>query len=648
MHEDLQAEHLETPAEKVEVKYNNPEKLDTDEVQESNSPNVLSRAILDDPPAPQVSTEVDEVAALSEDVASQLIQAPRSAQDQPPIFFHQSYKTSGDKEASPSELPASTLSTKSRVLSWLKEHNTRLQLNSHWVHFVDSGGQPSFLEIIPCLIRNIGLLLMVFKLSEELSAHTEIEYWDPSGDHYLGKFSISNEELLTYTAQLSHYHQSQIDLPFVDNPTSPHPKFVVVGTFKDQEHKCKQSRQEKSDRLEKTLALFEDHIIRPLQSNDDGEKPGIIFAVNALLAGQGDEEEEKVAHELRKVIKSSAPKHKFKMPLQYFFLEDELKKEAVVSKSYAWEVAQELHFKSMEDMEYCLSYLHQVNLIFYYPESLPNTIMTQPDAVVSVITQIFQRHLWLSEYQASKVVDVSGADKVFLYQAIFSTNLLDEQLKIGYNTKVLPHKDMLTLLQHRLIVAPISTDHYFMPSLLREVPPAILRNIFKAKSYLSSPLTISFPGLWAPNGVHSALINKLLSFKGKASFELVAPTQCNVHELVKNVVHMKVKIESDHGNITLVNLMEYFEIYVNNLSHKHLPLIEDILDENLQAVYATLSYSVSHKFGILCKCLRKPRHSAFLSHENYDLTCSMTDELHSMKNKVQKASHLIGKITKIS
>ena len=616
--EDVQATDDNNPVEEMSAK------SDSGELQEMVSLQTLS----DDSSASQVSTKVD--------AASQPNQTPISTHDKPQSPSSQSYQKSVDvdKVDVPRNLPPAI---KSAILDWLKEHKAHLQLNCHWIHFVDSGGQPSFLEIIPCLIRNIGLLVLVFKLSEELSAHTEVEYWDPDGGHYLGKFSISNEELLTYTAQLSHYHMSQLNLPFVDNPTSPHPKIVVVGTFRDQEYKSKHSRQEKSNRLEEALAPFQDHLIRPHQSNDNGGKPGIIFAVNASLAGQGDGEEEKVANELRQVIKSFAPKYKIKMPLQYLFLEDELRKRAVVSKSYAWEVAQELHFKSMEDLEYCLSYLHQVNLIFYYPESLPDTVITQPDAFVSVITQIFQHHLCLSKREV-----VSGTDKVFLNQAIFSIELL-EQLKIDNNTAVFPHKDMMTLLQHRLIVAPVSTDHYFMPSLLREIPPTTLRNIFKAKSHLSSPLTISFPGLWAPNGVHSALTNKMLNFEGKAQFELVASKQSNVHELVKNVVHMRVKIEGDVGSITLVNLMEYFEIYVSNLSDKHLPLIEDILDKNLRAVYATLSYNVSHKFGILCKCGHKPRHAAFLSHDNHALTCSMTSKTYSEKGKVQKASDLISK-----
>ena len=101
--------------------------------------------------------------------------------------------------------------------------------------------------------------------------------------------------------------------------------------------------------------------------------------------------------------------------------------------------------------------------------------------------------------------------------------------------------------------------------------------------------------------------------------------------------------------------MEHIEVYTNNLAHHHLPLIEDVLDENLREVYATLSYDVSHEFGVLCKCGGQPRHSAHLSHANRALTCSLTDTTYfnpevqrgdtpySKPAKIERASHVIGK-----
>ena len=570
--------------------------------------------------------------------------------------IHKEPSDSGSSEPEGIPLSTTTLSSKKAILDWLEKNKGSMQLKGHWVHFIDSGGQQQFLEILPCLIRNIGLLMLVFKLSEKLSERTVVEYWDPNGGHYLGQFSISTEKLLAYTAQLSSYHQPKINLPHVQNPSDPRLKMVVVGTFKDQEDQCDESRQEKNERLEQTLALFQDQLIRPGPGSSCAG--GVIFALNASLAGKGDQEEEKVGNELRTIIKCIAPKYTFKMPMQYVFLEVELQKEAVVSKSHCWEVARELHFKTEEDLEYCLSYLHQVNLFFYYRECLPDTVITQPDVVVNVITQIFQYHLHLSENVESTALN--EAEKVFLNQAVFSMDLL-QLFNFKYSKKILPDGDLLKLFQHRLIVAPVpakaSVSQYYMPSLLTEIPPETLRTIYKPESDLSSPLIISFPGLWAPNGVPTALVNKMLRYEGNVKFELAATkqhSQC-VQKLVKNVTYMKVAIGAEKGDLTVVNLMEHIEVYTNNLAHHHLPLIEDVLDENLREVYATLSYDVSHEFGVLCKCGGQPRHSAHLSYANRALTCSLTDTPYfnpevqrgdtpySKPAKIERASHVIGK-----
>ena len=596
-------------------------------------------------------TRMEESASKLQDTKSSEANGTQKEQ-----AIHDEPSASGSSEPEGIPLSTTTLSSKKAILDWLEKNKGSLQLKGHWVHFIVSGGQQQFLEILPCLIRNIGLLMLVFKLSEKLSERTVVEYWDPNGGHYLGQFSISTEKLLAYTAQLSHYHQPKINLPHVQNPSDPRLKMVVVGTFKDQEDQCEESRQEKNERLEQTLALFQDQLIRPGPgSNCAG---GVIFALNASLAGKGDQEEEKVGNELRTIIKCVAPKYTFKMPMQYVFLEVELQKEAVVSKSHCWEVARELHFKTEEDLEYCLSYLHQVNLFFYYRECLPDTVITQPDVVVNVITQIFQYHLHLSENVESTALN--EAEKVFLNQAIFSMDLL-QLFKFKYSKKILPDGDLLKLFQHRLIVAPVpakaSVSQYYMPSLLAEIPPETLRTIYKPESDLSSPLIISFPGLWAPNGVPTALVNKMLRYEGNVKFELAATKQHSkcVQKLVKNVTYMKVAIGAEKGDLTVVNLMEHIEVYTNNLAHHHLPLIEDVLDENLREVYATLSYDVSHEFGVLCKCGRQPRHSAHLSYANRALTCSLMDTTYfnpevqrgdtpySKPAKIERASHVIGK-----
>ena len=140
----------------------------------------------------------------------------------------------------------------SDILQLMKTFSTSKQpLRAHWMHFIDTGGQPQFLEILPAFIRNVSLLLLLVKLSEELSDTPTVEYFSPDGKSYqLGVFPLSNEQLLLQAAQLSLFHQSQISLPHnIIEKEQSQPNMTVVGTFADQESKCKETRSEKNNRL---------------------------------------------------------------------------------------------------------------------------------------------------------------------------------------------------------------------------------------------------------------------------------------------------------------------------------------------------------------------------------------------------------------
>jgi len=135
----------------------------------------------------------------------------------------------------------------SDILKLMKTFSTSRQpLRAHWIHYIDSGGQPQFLEVLAAFVLNISLLLLLIKLSEELSDPPSVEYFSSDGkSHELGVFPLSNEQLLVQAAQLSLFHRSQVSIPHAETQLLQM-KTVVVGTFKDQEHKSKESRDEKN------------------------------------------------------------------------------------------------------------------------------------------------------------------------------------------------------------------------------------------------------------------------------------------------------------------------------------------------------------------------------------------------------------------
>ena len=162
--------------------------------------------------------------------------------------------------------------------------------------------------------------------------------------------------------------------------------------------------------------------------------------------------------------------HIHTIPLHWFLLELELRKLGlIISKSRCWEIAQRLQFESEEALEVALRYLHEANLFLYYPDILDSVVFVNSKAVLDVITQLFELHIDLRDRDECDIV--SDDDFRFRKQAIFrACTLSDCSTKAEYDKKVLPDEDLAKLLQHRLIIADISTEvpehKYFMPSLL--------------------------------------------------------------------------------------------------------------------------------------------------------------------------------------
>ena len=505
----------------------------------------------------------------------------------------------------------------SDILELMKTFSTTRQpLQGHWMHFIDSGGQPQFLEILPAFIRNVSLLLLLVKLSEELSNTSNVVYFSPDGKSCeLGVFPLSNEQLLVQAAQLSLFHQSQISLPqnIIEKEQSQL-KMTVVGTFADQESKCNETRSEKNDRLKQLLQPFEKQLIPRSKSE-------IIFPVNAKSAGQG-ENEDPVANELRKVIQKLAPRLRMRFPLLWYFLEMELRRlgEKIITKFECWEIARKLGFESKEALEAALLYLHEANLFLYYPDVLRNTIFVDPQAVFSNITQLYERHINLEDDPQSDVVRED--DLRYRDQALFTANALIS-LDADYSKAAFPNEDLITLLQHRLIISemPFSINGetaYMMPSLLKALEEG---DIIRPKTTAASPLIVSFQEGWAPTGLFCALVVSLLSRKSKLPWKISELVSGNMTKLYKN--YLEFSIGYIAGSITLVNTMKQFELHPSSeLPADLLPLMWQTIDRNLKEACSKYSYKLSHYFAFECSCGVSPTHTARISVKDSTVHCT--------------------------
>ena len=87
-------------------------------------------------------------------------------------------------------------------------------LEVQWIHFIDSGGQPQFHEVLPAFIRNTTATIFVMKLSERLDEHPMIKLYDENGQ-LCGKccvkcycHALSNDQMLRCCVQTLHSRPS--------------------------------------------------------------------------------------------------------------------------------------------------------------------------------------------------------------------------------------------------------------------------------------------------------------------------------------------------------------------------------------------------------------------------------------------------------
>ena len=150
------------------------------------------------------------------------------------------------------------------------------------------------------------------------------------------------------------------------------PNAIFIGTHKDLEDKCPESREDKNQKIRDMLL--------PAVHNDviycGEELKELIFPLNAKHPGP---QEREFAAEIRRVIVESSrvkPKH---IPLQWYALELALQKQmlelgrGVLSKAECFALAKRFHFDE-ESFEEALKYLDSLNILFYYKDILPNII----------------------------------------------------------------------------------------------------------------------------------------------------------------------------------------------------------------------------------------------------------------------------------
>ena len=491
-------------------------------------------------------------------------------------------------------------------------------LSGDWIYLIDSGGQIEFLEVLPAFLQHISVCLFVTKLSEMLSERPKIEYFEngkPVGDPMLCPFT--NEQMLMRCVQT-------ID----DSSTNQGSKLVMVGTHRDDAHKCQlESIEAKNRRLQSKLCPDFD---RSLVFH--GRE--IIFPINAKNPGPQDRE---VASEITKVIfnvvSGLEPR---KTPISWFKFEQIIQKLArnhgirILPWKECLKVARLLHL-SKKDLDAALDHLASFGVIHYYPHLLPDVVFVDPQFILDKISEVVKFHFKL-RHDSTPHIAVGGEWRKFINEGFITLELLRKEQFSTYYTNFFTPSEFLKLMKDRLIVTNlIGQDEYFMPCLLRTMESQEVDE-YRVTASGVAPLAIHFSCKLVPHGVFCSLVAFLRSSQNSSPWKLFPHPETSTEPqcLTRNCIKFKSPKDAP-GSLTLIDAFSHFEVHVNtqcDICVNLCPSIWQTLAEGIQKAIETLKYQLVPKQAFLCKHNNTRPHLALLAKEplNY-WTCEQNSDI---------------------
>ena len=202
----------------------------------------------------------------------------------------------------------------------------------------------------------------------------------------------------------------------------------------------------------------------------------------------------------------------------------------------------------------------------------------------------------------------------------------DDRFSAHYIPDLFTPADLIKLLKHLLIIAPLSDTEYFMPSLLQMITPEEVIEQLPPTSSSVVPLLVHFPGGCAQNGVFCALVVHLIS---KYQWQFALNSDGTPVCISRSCIWFRLPDKPVY--ITLVDSFTFFELHVEEASgtlyNKFCPLIRQALFSGLKAAAKSLRYNNSTPVpAFRCKC-SSPPHAATPDDEKCYLICTRSTNI---------------------
>ena len=556
---------------------------------------MLAKSLLESPP-PELLHRLEQLATLSDDDTHASDSAPPTtttpSADKQPTSKPRKWKGQKVKLNSPSgdTPPDPTEQVYSKILQHLVKQKQDKDSSSignlfdaHWIYFIDSGGQPAFHDLIPLFAPNTTAAIYVHRLCEALDDYPAADYYKkgkkvgPSE-----KAPATNMDTLKCMAQTIHTQLHEGKLP----------AFMTVGTHRDLEHECTEARKEKNRRIKEFLEpLFPDLVLC-------GDSLEPLFALNTA---DPKDDDFKTASHLRQAIEDSAVEKKA-IPIGWYILEliltvlsKQLKCKVLTFKECLAEAAK-LKF-SEQALKAALSYLHDLNLVLYYPKILPNTIFSDAQVPVAILSSLVETWYQLRDAKegkcSSKSASLRNIDwERFRDRGIITVKFLSsDEFMHHFQKGLFSPLDFLHLLQGVLAATPLNEEEFFVPAFLARLPQPELTGYLNSQP-ISTSFAVCFSNDCAPAAVFCCSIVHLQLHSG---WEIIQIIQDPGKPLARNC--MQFELPYSISIVTIIDNYRFFRVCVDVPEEEKLgEVCQSIRREIFEAIKAAaknLQYSNS-------------------------------------------------------
>ena len=490
-------------------------------------------------------------------------------------------------------------SIKQRLLEPSKRHRSCRVFNSRWLHHIDSGGQPQYLDTFPMMHRSPAHFVVVMNVTEGLDERPKVRFYNQGKDEYElpDRLVLTNRETIVRMCQIAQRIAQDTGGKFV-------PRVFVVGTHKDKLFPIFGRRHLKAVNSE--LLRIHEKYSDVLVCKVPGEQ--VMFAINAMAKGK---ERQQYTKELQQHILAATKNtgEPVKVPFNWLMFHLELDKgEGVVRISECHSLGCKMGMNE-EKVRVALEFLNKAALVLYYPEDVPDLVLTNMDPFTNRLSRLIKASFLPPDKEPTKESEElrnKGVFKRTFLKRVFAD--LEESL--------LSEEEFLKLLVSLRIAVNIGGEEYFLPSALSLEPPP-KESSFECKSI---PLSLSWGELILPHGLFPTVCVELLAGReGGYVFELRKDIAQRREEIQLSVEKGRIP-----GVVKLSDRQRWIEVSYSG-DNSYCSTVNGIVNGATQRAIARLCHMGirSPTIGCVCPLCVAKDHYCYLSEDRHSVSCSI-------------------------